>query len=377
MKIRNLFISFIMLFTLTAYTSCGKGANDEVQLVSVNGSRSVVYVEKEVNKAKDILKANETTTVGGAAITEEGDYSLDTLGNNLLILPTSVMHYDITINLNNPYDHSIQDFRIQTTDTTLKMYNSNLDRWDVIDTTKSIKWLGADNQSFKFTLLSASEESVTSIKITEILYLNRSAQRVENVNLSTGPDYVDVVKADRPSIEKVKVYQDSANYITVDYRVNFGKGTKNVKLDGELAEEGKVYTTKYGNHPKLTWEFLYKETTINATYEKELYTSLSDLYGIRSLNCKAIAEENNSFVYLEIEYDLYESPQFDAWSSDLKFNIRRNGEKEKFEIISFECREGYYSMLEIYHCKFSQEIDWSDNFSVYILNGEEEILLVL
>ncbi len=56
MKLKSLFMAFIMLFTMTTYTSCGKGSNAEVQLVSVNGSRSVIQEEKEVYKTKHILK---------------------------------------------------------------------------------------------------------------------------------------------------------------------------------------------------------------------------------------------------------------------------------------------------------------------------------
>ena len=146
MKIKNLFLTFIMLITLTAFTSCNKSKKAEVQLVSVTGSRTALKEEGK-KEARRVLKANEGETVETPAVTEE-EYALDTLGYNVLVIPTAVMEYDVTINLNNPNDHSIQDFRMETDDTTLKMYNSNLDRWDVIDTTKSIKWLGADNQSF-------------------------------------------------------------------------------------------------------------------------------------------------------------------------------------------------------------------------------------
>lgn len=380
MKIRNLFIAFFMLITLTTYTSCGKGNNKtnnaEVQLVSVNGSRSVV--KKEKKEVKRILKANEEESEEETITEEEEEYSIDTLGNNVLIIPTSVMQYDITINLNNPYDHSIQDFRVQTTDTTLKMYNANLDRWDIIDTTKSIKWLGADNQSFKFTLLSSSEESVTSIKITEILYLNRSAQKVENVNLSTGPDYVDVVKADMPSTEIVKVFYDEANYINIDYRINFGKGVNNVKIDGELAESGKTYRTKFGEDRKLTWEIPYKDSSINGTYEKGLFTSLIDVYGINTVNVFPNPSDM-SILLITIRfnrlYSLYDE------STDLRFNIRKNGEKESFEIVDILRSNGAINDVVFYQVQYrcslnNQELNFSDVFSIYVLNGEEEILLV-
>ena len=375
MKLKSLFMAFIMLFTMTTYTSCGKGSNAEVQLVSVNGSRSVIQEEKEVYKTKHILKENEEEPEKGD---DEDEYVLDTLGYNLLILPTSVMQYDITINLNNPHDHSIQDFRIQTDDTTLKIFNLNLKRWDAIDTTKSIKWLGSDNQSFKFSLLSESEESATSIKITEILYLNRKAQRVENVNLSTGPDYVDVVKADMPNIEKVKVYQDAENYITIDYRVNFGKGTKNVKIDGELVEEGKVYTTKYRNHPELTWEILYKEKSINASYEKELFTSLIDVYGINNFYICLPDEWGGSDPSTLAVVILYNhSYSFYDESTDLKFNILRNGERTNIESKGVERLKDGDTLRIHYYCKIGgQELKKSDTLSIYVLNGEEEIMLV-
>lgn len=381
MKIKNLFITFIMLFTLTAFTSCnksnGKNKEAEVQLVSVNGSRSAVKEEKK--EARRVLYANERETEETPAVEEE-EFVLDTLGYNVLIIPTSVMQYDVTINLNNPYDHSIQDFRMETDDTTLKMYNSNLDRWDVIDTTKSIKWLGADNQSFKFTLLSSSEESVTSIKITEILYLNRSAQEVENVNLSTGPDYVDVVKADVPIIEKVKVYQDAQNYITVDYRINFGEGVKNVKINDELCEDGKVYSTKYGVKPKVTWEVPYKETTMSGSFEKDFFTSLFDLYGIGF--AFAGLPKIPSTLFLRIEYNPLCT--FNDEIINLKFNIKINGESAVFyldEVLRYTTTSVYDSSITVisvdYYFDFStRELKDTDVFSVYVLNGEEEILLI-
>lgn len=377
MKIRNLFITFIMLFTLTAYTSCGKNDKAEVQLVSVNGSRSAVKEEKK--EVKRVLNANEGETEETPAVEEE-EFVLDTLGYNVLIIPTSVMQYDITINLNNPYDHSIQDFRIETDDTTLKMYNSNLDRWDVIDTTKSIKWLGADNQSFKFTLLSSSEESITSIKITEILYLDRTTKKVENVNLSTGPDYVDVIKADVPSIEKVKVYQDAQNYITVDYHVNFGEGVKNVKINDELCEDGKVYSTKYGVKPKVTWEVPYKETSISGSYEKDFFTSLFDLYGIDTIFVVAP-------VYLSKLLIRFECNPLFTFNDDLinlKFNIKINGENSSFyidDILRYQTVSTYEPYIDVicvdYYCEFyPRELKDTDVFSIYVLNGEEEILLI-
>lgn len=378
MKIKNLFLTFIMLFTLTAFTSCNKSKKAEVQLVSVTGSRTALKEEGK-KEARRVLKANEGETVETPAVTEE-EYVLDTLGYNVLVIPTSVMQYDITINLNNPYDHSIQDFRIQTDDTTLKMYNSNLDRWDVIDTTKSIKWLGADNQSFKFTLLSAAEESVTSIKITEILYLDRRTKTAENVNLSTGPDYVDVIKADVPSIEKVKVYQDAQNYITVDYRVNFGEGVKNVKINDELCEDGKVYSTKYGVKPKVTWEVPYKETTMSGSFEKDFFTSLFDLYGIgfAFVGLPKIP----STLFLRIEYNPLCT--FNDEIINLKFNIKINGESAVFyldEVLRYTTTSVYDSSITVisvdYYFDFStRELKDTDVFSVYVLNGEEEILLI-
>lgn len=375
MKIKNLFLTFIMLITLTTFASCnksnGKNKEAEVQLVSVNGSRSAVKEEKK--EVKRVLNANEGETEETPAVEEE-EFVLDTLGYNVLIIPTSVMQYDITINLNNPYDHSIQDFRIETDDTTLKMYNSNLDRWDVIDTTKSIKWLGADNQSFKFTLLSSAEESVTSIKITEILYLNRSTKTVENVNLSTGPDYVDVVKADVPSIEKVKVYQDAQKYITVDYRINFGEGVKNVKINDELCEDGKVYSTKYGVKPKVTWEVPYKETTISGGYEKEFPTSLFELYGIDK--AWTYLPGTPSILGIRIEYsNLY---KFNDDLIKLKFIIKINGENASFKLEDVS-RYDTTSTLKVikYRCNFGAlDLKNTDVFSVYVLNGEEEILLI-
>ena len=371
MKIKNLFLTFIMLFTLTAFTSCNKSKKAEVQLVSVSGSRTTLKEEKK--EARRVLKANEGEAEETPAVTEE-EYVLDTLGYNVLVIPTAVMQYDVTINLNNPKDHSIQDFRMETDDTTLKMYNSNLDRWDVIDTTKSIKWLGADNQSFKFTLLSSAEESVTSIKITEILYLDRSTKTVENVNLSTGPDYVDVVKADVPSIEKVKVYQDAQNYITVDYRVNFGEGVKNVKINDELCEDGKVYSTRYGVKPKVTWEVPYKETTMSGSFEKDFFTSLFDLYGIDKVH--AFLPGTSSLLAVEIfcahSYSFYDE------NTDLKFNIKINGENANFTLEKvlrgdFTGDTRYVD----YVCNFDTlELKNTDVFSIYVLNGEEEILLI-
>ena len=374
MKIKNLFLTFIMLFTLTAFTSCNKSKKDEVQLVSVTGSRTALKEEGK-KEARRVLKANEGETEETPVVrVEEEEYVLDTLGYNVLVIPTAVMQYDVTINLNNPNDHSIQDFRMETDDTTLKMYNSNLDRWDVIDTTKSIKWLGADNQSFKFTLLSSSEESVTSIKITEILYLNRSAQKVENVNLSTGPDYVDVVKADVPSIEKVKVYQDAQNYITVDYRVNFGEGVKNVKINDELCEDGKVYSTKYGVKPKVTWEVPYKETTISGGYEKEFPTSLFELYGIDK--AWTYLPGTPSLLVLRIEYNkLY---TFNDDLIKLKFIIKINGENASFKLEEVSRYDTTITLKAIkYRCNFGAlDLKDTDVFSVYVLNGEEEILLI-
>ncbi|MDY2747014.1 MAG: hypothetical protein SOV57_07475, partial [Bacilli bacterium] len=294
---------------------------------------------------------------------------------NVLVIPTAVMQYDVTINLNNPKDHSIQDFRMETDDTTLKMYNSNLDRWDVIDTTKSIKWLGADNQSFKFTLLSSSEESITSIKITEILYLNRSAKKVENVNLSTAPDYVDVVKVDAPSIEKVKVYQDSENYITVDYRVHFGEGVTNVKINDEAYEEGKVYSTRYGNKPKVTWGVPYKETTISGGYEKDFFTSLLDLYGLNGYGMQIVGKEPYIFEVQLVYYT--NSYSFFDICTDLKFNIRINGENASFTLESVDILDQSDVIFVRYFCNFgTRELINTDIFSVYVLNGEEEILLI-
>lgn len=371
MKIKNLFITFIMLFMLTAFTSCNKSKKAEVQLVSVSGSRTTLKEEKK--EARRVLKANEGVTEETPAVTEE-EYVLDTLGYNVLVIPTAVMQYDVTINLNNPKDHSIQDFRMETDDTTLKMYNSNLDRWDVIDTTKSIKWLGADNQSFKFTLLSSAEESVTSIKITEILYLNRSTKTVENVNLSTGPDYVDVVKADVPSIEKVKVYQDTQNYITVDYRINFGEGVKNVKINDELCEDGKVYSTKYGVKPKVTWEVPYKETTMSGSYEKEFPTSLFELYGIDK--AWTSLPGTPSILVLRIEYN--NSYTFNDELIKLKFIIKVNGEKANFKLEEVSRYDTTITLKAIkYYCNFGAlNLKDTDVFSVYVLNGEEEILLI-
>ena len=373
MKIKNLFLTFIMLITLTTFTSCNKSKKDEVQLVSVTGSRTALKEEGK-KEARRVLKANEGETEETPVVTvEEEEYVLDTLGYNVLVIPTAVMQYDVTINLNNPNDHSIQDFRMETDDTTLKMYNSNLDRWDVIDTTKSIKWLGADNQSFKFTLLSAAEESVTSIKITEILYLDRSTKTVENVNLSTGPDYVDVVKADVPSIEKVKVYQDAQNYITVDYRVNFGEGVKNVKINDELCEDGKVYSTRYGVKPKVTWEVPYKETTISGGYEKEFPTSLFDLYGIDT--AYTFLPGTPSLLVLRIEYNkLY---TFNDDLIKLKFIIKVNGEKANFKLEEVSRYNTTITLKAIdYRCNFGAlDLKDTDVFSVYVLNGEEEILL--
>lgn len=379
MKLKNLFMTFVMLFSITTFTSCGKGNNKtnnaEVQLVSVSGSRSVVTEEKK--EARRILRANEGETEETPA-EEEEEYSIDTLGYNLLILPTEVMQYDITINLNNPNDHSIQDFRVQTTDTTLKMYNANLDRWDLIDTTKSIKWFGADNQSFKFTLLSSSEESVTSIKITEILYLNRSAQKVENVNLSTGPDYVDVVKADMPSTEIVKVFYDEANYITIDYHINSGKGVNNVKINDELVESEKTYRTRYGDNQNLTWEIPYKDASINGTYENGLFTSLIDVYGINAVSTGPNLSDT-SILLITIKfnrlYSLYDE------STDLRFTIIRNGEKESFEIVDILRSNGTINDVVFYQVQYrcslnNQELNFSDVFSLYVLNGEEEILLI-
>ena len=372
MKIKNLFLTFIMLFTLTAFTSCNKSKKDEVQLVSVTGSRTALKEEGK-KEARRVLKANEGETEETPVVVEE-EYVLDTLGYNVLVIPTAVMQYDVTINLNNPNDHSIQDFRMETDDTTLKMYNSNLDRWDVIDTTKSIKWLGADNQSFKFTLLSSSEESITSIKITEILYLNRSAKEVENVNLSTGPDYVDVVKADVPSIEKVKVYQDAQNYITVDYRVNFGEGVKNVKINDELCEDGKVYSTKYGVKPKVTWEVPYKETSMSGGYEKDFFTSLFDLYGLDKAYTALPGDQSILALIIQHNY-LY---TFNDELINLKFNIKINGENASFTLDRVIKYNTTSTLVEVdYICNFgTRELKNTDVFSVYILNGEEEILLI-
>ena len=372
MKIKNLFLTFIMLFTLTAFTSCNKSKKDEVQLVSVTGSRTALKEEGK-KEARRVLNANEGETEETPVVTvEEEEYVLDTLGYNVLVIPTAVMQYDVTINLNNPNDHSIQDFRMETDDTTLKMYNSNRDRWDVIDTTKSIKWLGADNQSFKFTLLSSAEESVTSIKITEILYLDRSTKTVENVNLSTGPDYVDVVKADVPSIEKVKVYQDAQNYITVDYRVNFGEGVKNVKINDELCEDGKVYSTRYGVKPKVTWEVPYKETSMSGGYEKDFFASLFDLYG---LDKAIVGIGSPSKLIVELYYR--HSYAFYDKSTDLKFNIKINGENANFTLETIRSGMiGFVNQTISYICKFdTRELKDTDVCSVYVLNGEEEILL--
>ena len=67
MKIRNLFITFIMLFTLTAFTSCnksnGKNKEAEVQLVSVSGSRTALKEEGK-KEARRVLKANEGEAEG-------------------------------------------------------------------------------------------------------------------------------------------------------------------------------------------------------------------------------------------------------------------------------------------------------------------------
>ena len=376
MKIKNLFLTFIMLFTLTAFTSCnksnGKNKKAEVQLVSVTGSRTALKEEGK-KEARRILNANEGETEETPVVVEE-EYVLDTLGYNVLVIPTAIMQYDVTINLNNPNDHSIQDFRMETNDATLKMYNSNLERWDIIDTTKSIKWLGADNQSFKFTLLSSSEESITSIKITEILYLDRSTTLAENVNLSTGPDYVDVVKADVPSIEKVKVYQDAQNYITVDYRVNFGEGVKNVKINDELCEDGKVYSTRYGVKPKVTWEVPYKQSTMTGGYENDFFTSSFELYGID--NASTCIVEAPSLLALSIQHNyLY---TFNDDLIKLKFIIKINGENASFYIQRVIRYKTTSTIVEVdYVCNFStRELKDTDVFSVYILNGEEEILLI-
>ena len=384
MKIKNLFLTFIMLITLTTFASCnksnGKNKEAEVQLVSVTGSRTALKEEGK-KEARRVLNANEgETEETPVVIVEEEEYVLDTLGYNVLVIPTAVMQYDVTINLNNPNDHSIQDFRMETDDTTLKMYNSNRDRWDVIDTTKSIKWLGADNQSFKFTLLSSAEESVTSIKITEILYLDRSTKTVENVNLSTGPDYVDVVKADVPSIEKVKVYQDAQNYITVDYRINFGEGVKNVKINDELCEDGKVYSTKYGVKPKVTWEVPYKETTMNGEYEKDFFTSLFDLYGIDTIFVVAPVDLSRLLIRFECN-PLY---AFNDDIINLKFNIKINGENSSFyidNVLRYQTVSTYEPYIDVisvdYYCEFyPRELKDTDVFSVYVLNGDEEILLI-
>ena len=376
MKIKNLFLTFIMLFTLTAFTSCnksnGKNKKAEVQLVSVTGSRTALKEEGK-KEARRILNANEGETEETPVVVEE-EYVLDTLGYNVLVIPTAIMQYDVTINLNNPNDHSIQDFRMETNDATLKMYNSNLERWDIIDTTKSIKWLGADNQSFKFTLLSSSEESITSIKITEILYLDRSTTLAENVNLSTGPDYVDVVKADVPSIEKVKVYQDAQNYITVDYRINFGEGVKNVKINDELCEDGKVYSTRYGVKPKVTWEVPYKETTMTGGYEKDFFTSLFDLYGLD--NAYTCLSGNLKLLCLKIEYNNLQT--FNDELIKLKFNIKINGENASFTLERVSRYDTTSILIAVdYICSFGdRELKDTDVFSVYVLNGVEEILLV-
>lgn len=390
MKLKNLFMTLVMLLSVTTYTSCKNTQNNtqnnkaDVQLVSVDGSRTVVKEESPKN-ARRILRENEgEVEETPEETTPEENYGVDTLGYNILILPTEVMQYDITINLDNPHDHSIQDFRIETSDPTLKMYNANLDRWDAVDMTKSIKWLGADNQSFKFTLLSSSEELASSIKITEILYLNRTAQKIENVNLSTGPDYVDIIKADMPTTIKEKVYNDANNYITIDYSVNFGKGVENVKIDGELVEEGKIYATKYGGGQKMTWELPYKTKSLPAGYEKDIFSSIYDVIDPNPDNSLVQYYDTGEYPGNPVDYSIVEviiiisdKKCFYNEETDLKFVIKHNDETVELLECIYEERRVYDSIAVIYRYKVEDKgYDHLDPFSIYFSNGEEEIFWV-
>lgn len=282
-KVLGFILSCAMLFGISSLAACGHKGNSEskesaVQLVSVEGTKReaapVKPQEKKMAKYAPIVLAANDDEVEPSV----DEAVIDTLGYNVLVLPTSATEYDVTINLENTADHSIQDFRLSTNDETLKMYNENQERWDAIDTSKSIKWLGSNNSSFKFSLQSSSEEAATSIKITEILYLNRNTKTVENVNLSTGPDYVDVVKADMPEVTIEDVYYDADKYITAKYSVDWN-GVSNVKLGETAVEKGKSYDSRYNESPELSWDIPYKGNVLKGSYSKQVIpTDFTEIY---------------------------------------------------------------------------------------------------
>ena len=277
-KILAILIGAIMSITICCVTGCNGSGKSKVELIGIQTS---VFKEKVSTQNKGIALYERDVQIEES---NDGDDIIlpgkeeDTLlnGTDYTVIYKHQNVIKFTINLNNPNDYTIFDFKLTAENESVDYYDKSEDEWIPLSD-ESIRWQGINNKKCSYLLrLNNDETTPSKLKISSMYYSDKSDGSNRNaVNLNNKETYT-VYKIDNSLENNIIRMTDIVNSESeLNFKIDKIAGAEiNEVLFDEVvinADENGVYKiTKDG---KLQIKYGYTVTDgidYKATYEEDV-----------------------------------------------------------------------------------------------------------
>ena len=221
-----------------------------------------------------------------------------------IVLENSQEYFEVTINLYNPLDYHILDFKMSCDYEELEILID--DNYVLLNSLESINWGGDTNKTFTLGFKSQSEDFINTLKIDSMLYIDRT---------TTSLSY-DVDVSENNEVNIYRVHSLDTKYISLSEKgleyqlISDDDHIENINIDNVEYVRNQSYYTKNN----LIFEYSYNlndtiiyNDTLNFTID--FYKILT--YMGKGINPSLGTQKTFSFEYLlgdittEIEFKAY------------------------------------------------------------------------
>lgn len=182
-----------------------------------------------------------------------------------------------TINLNNPNDYTIFDFRLTAENESVDYYDKAEDEWIPLSADESIRWQGINNKKCSYLLRLNNEEMRPSkLKISSMYYSDKNDGSNKNeVNLNNKETYTiyKIESSLENNIIKMADIVNSEEELTFKIDKIDGAEVTDVIFEGENLEADENDTYKVTKNGKLQIKYNYNVTDkikYKTTYEEDI-----------------------------------------------------------------------------------------------------------
>lgn len=310
-KFLAILMGFIMSISMCFITSCS-GLNklfgkNKVELIGIQ--TSVFKEEVSTQSAKLTLYANnvevEEPTDGDDIILPGTEEKTLLDGTDYTVIYKNQNIIKFTINLNNPDDYTIFDFRLTAENESVDYYDKAEDEWIPLSADESIRWQGINNKKCSYLLRLNNEEMTPSkLKISSMYYSSKTDGSNKNeVNLNNKETYT-IYKIESSLENNIIKMTDIVNSESeFSFKINKIEGAEitGVVFDRNTitADENGVYKITKNGKLKIKYSYKVTENIIyKTTYEEDIELMkvefLEDKQDIR------IFSEDNIAIFVQI-----------------------------------------------------------------------------